>query len=496
VPLSLAKKLFISLGGTMIVLLVVVFTILQQAQAQQWEAHLREQSLSFARFATPELLKLFRGDFAAREAGELSAVEDFLGFNPDLVEFSFYSPSGRRLFASPRFPAYLDLEDIKDDPQEIRRRVQALHPTQMTLQLVQGGRLLDVLVPAYGPTGQHLVSVRYLLSYAGVDRRLAAMRHSFLQLLAVVAVVSLLAVALVTRGITRPVRRLTDGALQIARGDLETRIPVSGGAEIGELARTFNDMAGSLATNRAELLNAQQQVLQNERLAAIGQMAAGISHEIDNPVGVILGYAELLLEDLDAADPQRDDVQAIIDECRRCKRITGGLLNLARHREGDRYEVDLLQLVDAVLGSLRPQALFRHVALKVEAHAEVSVVGDVEQLRQILVNLLLNAAQALRGEGKIFLRIYRDAAMGGVEIVDSGPGIPAKLREKIFEPFFTTKPGGEGNGLGLAICRRLADDHGGRLTPLDLDEGAGFRLEIPLPAAEKCFDNNGSNSLG
>ena len=98
--------------------------------------------------------------------------------------------------------------------------------------------------------------------------------------------------------------------------------------------------------------------LQNERLAAIGQMAAGISHEIDNPVGVILGYAELLLEDLAPEDPCREHVQAIIDECRRCKRITGGLLNLARHREGERKCVDLEKLVGSVVDSIKPQALF------------------------------------------------------------------------------------------------------------------------------------------
>lgn len=493
---SLAKKLFIALGGTLIVLLVLVFMALQQTQARQWEDHLREQGLSFARFATPELLKLFRGDFTTRDAGELSALEDFLGFNPDLVEFSFYSPSGRRLFASPRFPAYLDLEDVVDDPRELRRRVQALRPTQMTLELTQGGRLLDILVPAYGPTGQHLVSVRYLLSYAGVDRRLTTMRHDFLQLLVLVATISLLVVALVARGITRPVRTLTSGAQEIARGNLATRIPVAGGGEISGLARAFNEMASSLAANRTELLAAQQQVLQNERLAAIGQMAAGISHEIDNPVGVILGYAELLLEDLSEEDPSREDVQAIIDECRRCKRITGGLLNLARHREGERKSVELVRLVTAVLDSLRPQALFRQLSLELERDDEVVVVGDAEQLRQILVNLLLNAAQALDGEGRIRVRLFTTSQVGGIEIIDNGPGISSELREKIFDPFFTTKPGGEGTGLGLAICRRLADDHGGQLVALDLDSGAGFRLEIPLASAEKCFDNKGLNSLG
>jgi len=479
VRLSLAKKLFLILGGTLTLLLMLVFLVLQQIQARQWDDHLREQSLSFARFATPELLKLFRGDFSQGDDRDLRSVEDFLGFNPDLVEFSIVSPNGRRLFTSPRFPDYIDLEDVADDEREIRQRIAALRPTLTILSLADGGRLLDVMVPAFGPTGQHLVSVRYLISYASVDRRMEQMRSGFTRLLLGVAAASLLLVALAARGITRPLKQLTWGALAIAGGDLGTRIPASRGDELGELAEAFNTMAASLASNREELLTVQQQLLRNERLAAIGQMAAGISHEIDNPVGVILGYAELLLEDLDDGDPRREDVLMIVDECRRCKRITGGLLNLARHRDGERRPVGLNALVESVVDTLGPQPLFRHIDLKIESVSSPAVLGDPDQLRQILVNLLLNAAQALAGTGHVTLRVSSQDGMGIVEVFDSGPGIPTELQEKIFDPFFTTKPGGEGTGLGLAICRRLAEDHGGHLTLFSPPRGAGFRLEIP-----------------
>jgi len=496
VHLSLAKKMFLVIGGTLVLLLVLVFLVLQQIQTRQWDDHLREQSLSFARFATPELLKFFRGNFNQSAERDLRAVEDFLGFNPDLVEFSIYSPSGRRLFASPRFPDYIDLEDVAENDIETRHRIAALRATQTTVTLSGGGRLLDVLVPAFGPTGQHLVSVRYLISYASVDRRLMQMRTGFMRLLGGVALVSLLLVALAARGITRPLKQLTQGALAVAGGDLGTRIPASRNDELGELAQAFNTMAASLSSNQAELLTVQQQLLRNERLAAIGQMAAGISHEIDNPVGVILGYAELLLDDLEAGDPRREDVLAIIEECRRCKRITGGLLSLARHRDGERQRILLAELVEGVLESLRPQPLFRHVDLRFAEPGAPEVLGDADQLRQILVNLLINAAQAQGGEGWIAVRVGADGDSGIVEINDNGPGIPRELRDKIFDPFFTTKPGGEGTGLGLAICRRLAEDHGGRLQLLESAGGGAFRLEIPLNRVEKCFDNEEEDSLG
>ena len=493
---NLAIKLFLFVGGTFLLLLVLVFIVLQKNQARQWEDHLREQSISFARFATPELLKLFRGDFTLRETRDVNIVQDFLGFNPDLVEFSFYSPSGRLLFASPRFPAYIDLEDVVEDERSLQRRIQAVRPTQMTMELQQGGRLLDVLMPAFGPTGQHLVSVRYFLSYERIDRRLAEMQQGFMQLLLGVAVISLLLLWFVSRGITRPVRILTAGAQAIASGDLDTRIPVKSRDEIGDLAEAFNDMAGSLKANRGELLSAQQQIMRNERLAAIGQLAAGISHEIDNPVGVILGYAELLLEDLGDQDERHADVQAIIEECRRCKKITGGLLNLARDRDSERSEVDFAVLLASIVGSLQPQALFRYIEISLEEDPELSVCGDAEQIRQVVLNLLLNSAQAMQGEGCIKITSFKDASTGGILIHDSGPGIPREFRAKIFEPFFSTKPGGEGTGLGLAICRRLAEDQGGSLTLEPSQEGATFRLELPLFNVEKSFDNIHGDSLG
>ncbi|NIQ96290.1 MAG: two-component sensor histidine kinase, partial [Desulfuromonadales bacterium] len=133
------------------------------------------------------------------------------------------------------------------------------------------------------------------------------------------------------------------------------------------------------------LQQVQAQLIHSERLAAIGQLAAGISHEIDNPIGIILGYAELLLDECDDADPRREDLRAIIAECKRCKRITGGLLGFARSGSGVREPVDLDRLCRETILSLSPQRLFKEIVIDyVRPESRLSVTGDDDQLRQIL----------------------------------------------------------------------------------------------------------------
>jgi signal transduction histidine kinase len=450
-------------------LLIVTFMVLERNQAQAWEDYLFNQSLSFARLATPELLKRFRGSFPPDEPADIADMHEFLGLNRDLVQFSLVSATGRRLYTSSAFADFpgLDLQSF-------------------------------LIEPAFGPTGQQVVSVRYLISYDSIDARMQETRRHFIAI-AIAALLGCLAlVSLVARRITRPIAHLTDGALSLARGELETRIAAESRDELGSLAQAFNHMAESLAANRAELTrknealstvndhlqSMQEQLLRSERLAAVGQLAAGVSHEIDNPVGIILGHAELLLDDLPQGDPLRDDVSAIIEECRRCKRITGGLLGFARSPEGHRDRVDLNRLVDETVTSLWPQKLFKGIDLQTDySDEECHVTGDADQLRQVLVNLLLNAAQALDGTGQLQVSLERQSVHALLHVDDSGPGIPEKDRERVFQPFFSTKAQGEGTGLGLPLCRKLVESQGGEIVVRQAPIG-GARVSVLLPLSD------------
>jgi signal transduction histidine kinase len=294
---------------------------------------------------------------------------------------------------------------------------------------------------------------------------------------------------------TRPIEVLTDSARSLAKGELQTRIQVQNKDELGALAQAFNDMASNLSANRQELTlkneelsaanenlkSMQEQLLRSERLAAIGQLAAGVSHEIDNPVGIILGHAELMLEDLDEKDPMREDVKAIIEECRRCKRITGGLLGFARASQSNYEAVDIPHLIQEAIASLRPQKLFKDLELKVYTEAkELLVTVDADQLRQVLINIFLNAAQAMHGHGKLHISLQREHDLILIHVDDSGPGIPESALEKVFQPFYSTKAKGEGTGLGLPLCRKLVEAQQGQIFAQKSMLG-GAKITITLP---------------
>lgn len=510
--LTLGQKLFCYTGSLLVLLLLATFLILEQSQSRQWESYLRMQSLSFARLATPELLKRFRGDFSGMRPGSASEHLDFLAVNRDLVAFSLASFGGKLLYRSELFPGFskvqLPSDDLFAEPEGIESTAGARFVTR---QLPAGGRILCVEVPAFGPTGETVLTARYIFSYNSVDQRIAEVRTHFLRILLISIVVSFLLVAVVARRVVGPIRELNRGVVAVSRGDLQTRMQVAGGDEISTLARAFNAMAESLAMSRTELTNKnvaleyanlelrkmQEGLVRAERLAATGQLAAGVSHEIDNPVGIILGLAELMLEDTPATDPRHDDLLTIIEECKRCRRITGGLLGFARSSAGEFGKVDLVTLVADLLDSIRPQKLFKNLDI-VYSSAPIPLVRvDEDQIRQVLINLCLNAAQAMAGIGRLELRVFREEIMAVVEVRDNGPGIPVALKEKVFEPFFSTKGRGEGTGLGLSICRKLIEDHGGRLTVEDsAGQGACFRISLPLAGEEKNFDKGSGHSIG
>lgn len=510
--LTLGQKLFIYTSLLLVLLLCATFLFLERIETRQWEEYLQTQSLSFSRLATPELQKRFRGDFSTSPADGRSEYFDFLAINRDLVTFSFASATGRVIYRSPRFPDFIDLE-FSDD-QLFTAAMEVDLPSGVrcrTEKLPQGGRLFAVEVPALGPSGDPVLYARFIFSYDSVDQRIDEVRTHFVRLLLVSVLASFFLAGVVAKQMVRPIRELNRAVLAVSAGDLQTRIRVTGADEIGELSRAFNEMAASLAISRAELTGAndalidanlelrqmQEGLLRAERLAAIGQLAAGVSHEIDNPVGIILGLAELMREETPPDDFRYEDLQAIIEECKRCRRITGGLLGFARSSVGALGEVDLAPLVMSTLDALRPQKLFKQVEIVVHAEELPPLQVDADQIRQVLINLCLNAAQAMSGSGRLTVALARQDDFVLVDVSDTGPGIPPSALEQVFAPFYSTKGRGEGTGLGLSICRRLIEEHRGELTVVNLPErGALFRIRLPIEFPEKNFDNQPSDSIG
>lgn len=480
--ITFGRKLFLYTSMLLLAVLLVAFAVLERNQARQWREYLSVQQLAFARFATPELLKHFRGDFEqATRPAHRQQLQGLLSFNPDLVKFSLYSPTGRMLFD----PAPLTTDDLSLLSASLPVLSNIMEPVSQTLVLADGRNLLEVVAPAFGPTGQKVLYVRYLFSFQSVEHKLQEMRQTFFLIALIAAGCSLLLVALVAKRFTLPIHRLTEGVKAITSGRLETSIATQGSDELAQLGTAFNEMAANLSAKQAELQLFQERILRTERLAAVGQVAAGVSHEIDNPVGIILGYAQLLLDDFPTADPRAEDLRAIIAECHRCKKITGGLLGLVRTGEPRREPVDLQRLIIETVESLRPQKLFRQIEIHLPDLKEVPEIwADSDRIRQVLMNLFLNAAQALKGEGEVWVDLVDAKSRLVVEVHDNGPGFAADSKERIFEPFFTTKGGGEGTGLGLSICRKLIEEHGGEISATESPRG-GALLVVSLPLRDR-----------
>jgi signal transduction histidine kinase len=300
-----------------------------------------------------------------------------------------------------------------------------------------------------------------------VERRT---RRYLLALLVAAPLVAVVVSVLVGRSVAAPVARLEQGAARIAAGDLDARIEVRGAPELVALAERWNGMTAALKEREAKLV-------ESEKLAGIGRLAAGVAHEINNPLGVILGYAKLLRK---KSDPGvAEDLAAIEEETLRAKEIVEGLLDLSRPLPGGGERVDLRALSDDVVSRLREARLLDGVDVQVEGAARAR--GHPEKLRQVLVNLVRNGAEAAGPGGHVRVAVGERDGSAVVAVADSGPGIPADRRSRLFEPFFTTKP--RGTGLGLAVSRAIARAHGGELAA-ESPQGGGARFALRLPVEE------------
>ena len=297
---------------------------------------------------------------------------------------------------------------------------------------------------------------------------------------------------MVWKSVVRPVEALREGVQRISSGDLTHRVEITTRDEIGALAGEFNRMADDLHGMRsgleARVEERTQAFLRAARLAGLGTMAAGIAHEINNPLASIASCAEGLERRLEkgASDPaaQREYLQIIAREAYRAHEITSRLLDFARNGGGARLRFDVTDLMRELRVLLEHRLRQRGLSLAVECEPDLpQIVGDPGEIKQVLLNLVSNAIDASPDGGRVRVRWSARDGEIAVEVEDEGPGVPAELRERIFDPFFTTKEPGKGTGLGLAIVHRIVTGHGGRIELASSGKGALFRVHFPLPAA-------------
>jgi two-component system, NtrC family, sensor kinase len=263
-----------------------------------------------------------------------------------------------------------------------------------------------------------------------------------------------------------------------------------GGRELGSVG-IFSDMREQLRIRR-ELEQARIQLMQTEKIASLGRLAAGVAHEINNPLAGILIYADMLMKDLSDHPQWSQDMQEIIDQTLRCKQIVTRLLEFSRQPLGQRIAFNPNDLLDRCVELLSHQPLFHDVEVLLDLQSDLpEIVGDTGQIQQVFTNIIINAANAMEGKGRLTIssRFNPQESEILLSFADTGPGVPEEIRGKIFEPFFTTKRPGEGTGLGLSVVYGIVQQHGGDIqvenSPLG---GAVFTVNLPLESPEPASE--------
>ena len=299
---------------------------------------------------------------------------------------------------------------------------------------------------------------------------------------------SLIVCVLLTNSIMKPINTLLVATRRFAEGNLDEKVELENAPkEIDGLVKAFNFMTDSIR-ERDKMLRkrAQEEIRKSERLAMIGQLAAGVAHEINNPLGGILLFSRLLLRKAPDEGLMRENLERIEKDAKRCQNIVQGLLDFARQRDPKMESVNLNDMVERAISLFENQALFLNIEVVKDYRRDLPPVFiDPAQIQQVFVNIIMNAADAMEGNGTLILRTgLSDDGFIVADFTDSGNGIPPDQIDRVFEPFFTTKGVGHGTGLGLSISYGIVQRHGGTIrVESTVEEGSMF--EVMLPAAEE-----------
>jgi signal transduction histidine kinase len=314
------------------------------------------------------------------------------------------------------------------------------------------------------------------------------------------AALMLAAIGVLTyRWVFRPLRHLGHASRRVASGDFGFRIHLDTNDEMAELADALNDMTKRFREIRDDLdtqvHSRTREVIRSEQLASVGFLAAGVAHEINNPLASIAMCAESLEGRLESLGPSADDsavvkryLELIQSEAFRCKGITEKLLDFSRLGEVRRQAMAVMPVVADVAEMLRHVGRFAGKMIEIVDGPDVLVMANPQEIKQVVLNLLVNALDSIEDAGRVRVMVKRSGGEGVLTISDNGCGMSEEVLEHLFEPFFTRRKAGQGTGLGLSIVHRIVADHGGRIEASSAGEGKGSTFRVILPLAEVTGD--------
>lgn len=381
------------------------------------------------------------------------------------------------------------LQDKKFYPQLITK-FQELSGSKTTQVVTPNGERFLCMAGKFSHSSSH-VGYLVLSSYEKAlhEKKVVQERLALLSLMGIL-LCSLLIWVLIRR-ITRPLRELRNSVEAVGRGDFSQRIEVHSNDEYGELATVFNQMMENLNASQAEiertlqrLKSTQDQLVQTEKLSAIGKFVAGVAHELNNPLTGVIGFSEML-QDTGMNDHQQNYLNRIIDSAERCHKIVQSLLSFSRGRRPERKSVNINQLIEATIEIFKYELPVSNIKVTSDFATNLpALLIDPHQVQLVFLNILNNARQAIESKqtsGEI--HITTDLVEGQVRISfrDNGPGISPENLSQIFDPFFTTKSVGEGTGLGLSLSYGIIHEHDGTITAKNNNgKGVTFIIELPV----------------
>jgi two-component system, NtrC family, sensor kinase len=329
-----------------------------------------------------------------------------------------------------------------------------------------------------------------ILGVGVLDEKYRDMRWSTLSVFIFITLLGMLATAamgcFVAGRLVGPIRRLIGASRQVTEGSLSPDIGPESGDEIGVLQKAFKEMVGAVGRRRME---SQNRLIMSEKQASVGRLAAGVAHEINNPLTGVLTYSHMLLRRKDLSEEVRADLRTITEATERVRKIVKGLLDFSRQTTPDREKVDANKLVSSTIALMENQALVKGVDIKFDPGENLPPVNmDRNQFQGVLLNILINGLDATKPGDSITVAtknsdLVNEAGQEGIEmsIIDTGCGIPPEDLNKLFDPFFTTKEVGHGTGLGLAVSLGIVQRHGGSIrVQSEVGRGSTFTIWMPL----------------
>lgn len=307
---------------------------------------------------------------------------------------------------------------------------------------------------------------------------------TFLGITLIGALVALIVAYFFAQRISVPITKLVSASKEVAQGNLDVQVKVVSNDELQVLAESFTAMAQALKRRDEQLKEfATQKIMESERLALIGQLSANVAHELNNPLQGIVTYSHLLLEDTPCDDNTKNSLEKIVGQANRCRDIIRGLLDFSRQRKPDKTQSNVNAILQECISLIENQAIFHNIQIEKDFQAQLPlIVLDPSQIERVFINIIINAAEAMDGNGKLYIatRMSSDGNFIEIEFTDTGQGINKGDLDKIFDPFFTTKDVGHGTGLGLAISYGIIKSHGGKIS-VNSTEGKGTTFIISLP---------------